>query len=243
MSAWRFDPTVLARTLTARRQALGWSTRDLAQRSGLSQAYVVTLERPARRPDAVPRVPTVVVLGQLAEALGLTPHQLHSRVVRPIGRHALLVYDDRRVDPVAAAQQAITAGGGVPPARWVATCESPHGHHRIDLRPEGAGDDDVYDPERIERAVTAEFERHAIDLNGEVALLVTQQSPVIAAPRTRGELLSFERRWADAVHERASDADVVVGWNICAYRASDLRAAGARATRMLEDAHDLVWVA
>lgn len=51
----------------------GWSQEELAFRSGLHRTYVSGVERGARNP-------TVVVLGRLADALGVAPAELFEPV-------------------------------------------------------------------------------------------------------------------------------------------------------------------
>ena len=51
------------------RRKRGWSQEELAFESGLHRTYISGIERGARNP-------TVLVLGKLAEALGVSPDRL-----------------------------------------------------------------------------------------------------------------------------------------------------------------------
>lgn len=51
------------------RRERGWSQEELAFESGLHRTYISGIERGARNP-------TILVLGKLAEALGVSPNRL-----------------------------------------------------------------------------------------------------------------------------------------------------------------------
>ena len=59
----------VGRNVRSRRVAKGWSQEQLAFASGLHRTYVSGVERGVRNP-------TVLIIGQLADALGVAPSQL-----------------------------------------------------------------------------------------------------------------------------------------------------------------------
>ncbi|HUP70315.1 MAG TPA: helix-turn-helix transcriptional regulator [Acidimicrobiales bacterium] len=76
------DPTVLARRVREERVKAGLSLSQLAQRSGLTKAYLVRLENQAANPS-------LEVTGQIAEALDLTiADLLGGPVIRFVGDDA-----------------------------------------------------------------------------------------------------------------------------------------------------------
>ncbi len=61
------------------RERRGWTQRDLAAQSGLSQSYIAKLEppnRPGEYKSSRQINPSLAVLGQLAEAFGIPIEQL-----------------------------------------------------------------------------------------------------------------------------------------------------------------------
>ncbi len=68
------------------RERRGWTQRDLAAESGLSQSYIAKLEPPSRPGElksSRETNPSLAVLGQLAEAFGITIEQLLRESRRP----------------------------------------------------------------------------------------------------------------------------------------------------------------
>jgi len=61
------------------REARGWTQRELAERTGVSQGYIAKLE-PASRPDQYKSSrqtnPSLAILGRLADGLGISIEQL-----------------------------------------------------------------------------------------------------------------------------------------------------------------------
>jgi transcriptional regulator with XRE-family HTH domain len=242
MTSWKFDPVRLATTLRGARQERSWSTRQLAERAGVSQSYIAVLERPAEHPQRDARVPTVTVLAQLAGALQMTPSQLLDQVITtPVQHHVLLVYDD--VDPVIASNAALTMSALPTPDAWVTTCTSPAARHHIDLRRTSTRAARTYDPTAVAKGLGDEWAAHASALSGSVGLVVTQQSAALRTAVSTTALLAFERVWPDTVHNCTSSAHASVSWNVCAYRADDLDRTPRRnhVLRALVDNHDLVW--
>jgi hypothetical protein len=248
MAPLTFDSRRLAHVLIAERRRRGWSSREMARRAGVSQPYVIALERAARSGDGAVsgKVPTIAVLAGLAHALQWTPTRLLSQCLSCAQRHALLVYDSHCVDPVAAADSAIALTGAAPPDTWLATIESPVSAHRIDLRPAGQEPLDApapYDPASISTALSGEFAAHAGSV-GVAGLVVTQQSAALERPAEASVVLEFEQRWPDVVADRAAAADICLSWNVCAYDRNHLVGATlATSAETLLATHDVVWYA
>ncbi len=70
--------TTIAKLLTQIRAERGWSLRELAERSGLSIAYLSELERGRK-------LPTLEVLDRLAVAFGMTVAEFFGTLARQLG--------------------------------------------------------------------------------------------------------------------------------------------------------------
>lgn len=235
-SAWEADRAGVARTIVEARREQGCSTRELARRARISQAYVVALE-------AGRRTPTIDVLARLAEALSIEPSVLLHRALRRRAQHVLLVIDDDRTSVVAAARRLAAA----PVDRWVwasSTGTTPRGaHHRIDLRRRsGSG----YRPAQIARSLEHELAGvvHEEPLHS-LGLIFADTSAVMCALPDPGVLLDFEHGWADVVDRAATNCGARAELNVCVYRLDDLRSLRdpVAATLDVIRSHDTVWSA
>jgi transcriptional regulator with XRE-family HTH domain len=247
---WVFDSVALARTMVAGRHRLGLSSRDLAQHAGISQAYVVRLER-AGRPGAHQRpTPTVDVLARLAQALRLTPADLLQRVLRYTGRHVLLVTEDRRRSPLDHARARV--GGSVD--SWLSATSQPtplptthrtgpNGQRSINLR---RGAPQAYDPQEIAGSLADELRVLADDLHGrEIGLVFPEVSRVMQTLAEPRRVIDFEHRWADVVSSAASSVGAHAAWNVCVYEIGALRSLPdpVEAALDLMRSHDTIWSA
>ena len=155
-----YDPARLARILRRHRRQHQRSTRELASRAGVSQAYVVALERNS---VDIPPTPTVEVLVRLAAAMDRDPLDLFAACLRVRSRHVVLVTDVVTDETLA---QAVGASGADECA-WVWASSGASvptaARHRIDLR-RTAGTS--YRPARIRQALQRELE-HLGDLRDE----------------------------------------------------------------------------
>ena len=86
---FEFDPIGFAQWLFAQRKERGWSTRELAIRAGISQPYVVALERARAGEARRGPTPTVDVVAALAHALDKNILDIFVYSLRPVGRHVL----------------------------------------------------------------------------------------------------------------------------------------------------------
>lgn len=234
-----FDGTAFARVIVERRHALGLSTREIARRAGISQPYVVALERPRDGRSDGP-VPTVDALVGLAEALELSPVDLLGQVLVPAGRHVVVV----RPRDIPVSLDDLRAGSGLDgPWIWASSRERPPSPDvvPIDLRRD---DLQPYVPSRI----TAAFEREATAVAAHlqarrVGCAFVETSDVLAGLDDPGTLLAYEREWGDLVRDtvrRHGGHDV---WNVCVYTDEALLALDDPSSAVVEllRCHDTVW--
>jgi transcriptional regulator with XRE-family HTH domain len=242
---WRFDGRRLAHALVAGRQRLGWSTRQLAERAGISQSYVVALEKPRLRPAAGP-TPTVDVVARLAAALGIGAHDLFATAISPDGRHALLVLEDHHHSPLDRARRAASS----PVDRWVvaapaaasADAAAPADHVISLRRPR---------PPAYDSALTARSLAAALgDLGDEIrdrqlGLVFADTSQVMSAVDDPNHILRFEQQWSEVVSTAAAAAGAHAAWNVCVYDLTAIRGLDdpVNAALQLLHSHDTVWAA
>jgi transcriptional regulator with XRE-family HTH domain len=247
--AQEFDGPGLAQFIRGARQEQQLSTRDLARQSGVSQAYVVALERagtanPATGPSPTP---TVDVLTKLAFALGIPAALLFRKSTRLKHQHVLLIADEPNAGSMAAIIQA--ADPGVP--TWLTTSanqsyEGDNGPLPIRLHAPSNRQNRRYhyDSVRVERNLQDEMRRHGALLAGaEVGLVFDEMSTVMAALDDPNVVLNAEHRWAEKVNAAASGVGAHAVWNICVYHVDALRSLPnpIEATNGLIESHDQVW--
>ena len=227
-----------ARALLSGRRLLGWSTRDLAARAGISQAYVVDLERAAAHPARPGRTPTVDVVARLAHALGFDAAELFAQSMRGVGRHTLLVTDDGQTAAVQAARR--RAGRGLD--AWVVarTGDTDHDTLSIDLR-RSAGH---YRPAAITAALGTELRRLAPAVEGRhIGLVFAETSAVMSSLDDPATIFDFEHRWGEVVGTAVAAVGAHAAFNVCVYE-SDALAQLARPVDAVVDllrSHDEVW--
>jgi transcriptional regulator with XRE-family HTH domain len=234
-----FDGTAFARVIVERRHALGRSTRDIARRAGLSQPYVVALERPRDGRSNGP-VPTVDALVGLAEALELSPVDLLGNVLVPAGRHVVVL----RPSGVPLSLDALRAGSGLDgPWIWASSREQPP---ITDVVPIDLRRDDLqpYVPSRITAAFEREARAVAEHLRARrVGCAFVETSDVLASLDDPGTLLTYEHEWGDLVRDtvrRHGGHDV---WNVCVYTDEALLALDDPCGAVVDllRSHDTVW--
>lgn len=243
-SNWEFDGAGFARVIAAARTERGWSTRELARRAGISQPYVVALER--SREAATERTPTpaVDVVARLADALGIDPATLLSAAVRRSARHVVLVLDSDHRHPLSHAREF----AGDNDSQWVWASSQSNGvpraaHHHIDLRRERDGD---YRPADIARSLHRELRGLGHDIAGQrLGLVFPETGAVMATIDHPGTVLEFERGWGEVVSEAAIAANSHAAWNVCVYEVQVLRGLDDPVAAFLElvRSHDAVWAA
>lgn len=249
VSPWEFDAAALARRLRGARVDLGMSTRSLAQRAGVSQAYVVALEKAHDGVLPTSPTPTVDVICGLAFALGLDPLELTESVLRPAPRHTLLVLEDpadsHGPDALEYARQAAT-----PVDHWVWVASdlehSPRRDRsasRIDLRRHNR---DEFRPPMIFAAVPGELAAIEPVVRGRtIGMVFAESAHVISLADDPRQVLEVEHQWGRVVRDAARTVDTRVGWNVCVYELSVLRSIlePVEAVCDLLSSHDTIWSA
>ncbi len=226
------------------RDRLGLSSRDLAARAGISQAYVVRLER-ASTPGAHPRpTPTVDVLARLAEALQLQPADLLADTLRRAGRHVLLVTDSCVRHPL----DHVSASVRESVDTWLSASSNARQqpvtrieHRPIELR---RGPPRAYDPRAITDSLQHELHVLADDLHGrQLGMIFPEVSHVMRTLANPSVVIEFEHRWADVVSSAATALGAHAAWNVCVYDVDALRATDNRVdvTIDLVRSHDTIW--
>jgi transcriptional regulator with XRE-family HTH domain len=244
-----FDGPGFAHQLVVGRRRLALTTRDLARLAGISQAYVVALERPAGYTGRAGPTPTIDVVGRLAHALGVEVVDLVAAALRPpAGRHVLLVADGTSDSPVQLVRRCITA----PVDKWL--CAAPASRSRA-VQPGDATPirlhrhrRRIYDPRRVAASLTSELERvdtaGAAKLAGQrLGFVFTEMSGLLANVDDPMNVIGFEEHWANTVADASASVGACVDWNICVYAADDLLALAdpVESLRRLVRTHDAVW--
>ncbi len=250
---WDFDARGFANTLVRLRREHHYTTRQLAARAAISQAYVVALERPRRRstpqaalatapPSSTP-TPAVDVLARIAAALGVSPAVLLQAALKRSGRHVLCVVEDATVSPL---QIAAATAPDVDTWVWVgaplATDNSAlPAHRRIDLRRDRAG---PYDSTAISDAVGRELRMLAPPAGERLGLVFAETTSAISLMDVTA-VLDFEHSWSDVVTRAAWSVGAHATWNVCVYDLDSLhRLADPLASSVdLLRSHDEYWVA
>ena len=244
--SWEFDATALASSIAHARQRLGLSTRDLSRLAGISQPYVVALERARSSRLRKGPTPTVEVMARLSFALDCEPEELFAAALRRTGRHVLLVVEDAERSPLQHALQATDAG----PDTWVlagssTTTRGADGadHRSIALH---RGSPTSYEPATIAASLRDELQRLGPDLDAcSVGLVFAETSRVMSALDDPMVVIDFEREWGDIVTEAAAAVGAHAAWNVCVYEIGALKALHDPVGAALEllRSHDTLWAA
>lgn len=231
----QFDPIGFAQLLNTKRDQLGWSTRQLAERAKISQPYVVALER-ARNSDSKTLrtpTPTVDVIAKLAFALDIDADTLFNQAMRIASRHVLLVVDETAPTPLKIVKQASINQ----PQTWV--CAEKSGD--ISLRRTKSR---RYKPADITRALNNELQRLRDRITHQtLGLIFSETSQAMTEFDNPGAVIDFEHKWADVVDWAATTAGAQAAFNICVYKVADLKtlADPTRVFDELVEVHDEVW--
>ena len=249
LSLAEFDDYGFAQALCDGRRVLGLSTRDLAQLAGVSQAYIVALERAARPLAENGPTPTVEVVARLAWALRREPTALFAASLRYPARHVLHIIEfpgkqssldlarDAATTPVDAWIWSTAKASGAPDGAPV------HDSIRLHLQRDRA-----YKPERIVDVM----KRELAALNGvrpgelgrqRLGLVFDEMSEVMRTVTDPDAVIAFEANWAQTVEAAVNTIGARVAWNVCVYELAALRRLSdpAGAAQSLLRSHDTVW--
>ena len=240
-----FDSRKFAEWQSASRASRGWSTRELAERAGISQPYVVALERARLSQDGRIPVPTVNVLAALAAAFDTDPVMLLRKMLRLSPRHVLLVVDGSNLPPV----DVIREETGDSADLWI--CGRPQDAKRqersfardIRLHRESMKN---YDPDKISALIDRELSRIVADVEGKnLGFIFGESTGVMETVSNPDALIDLETKWKDIVCGSASNVGAHAAWNFCVYEAHILRdRSDVDATlEFLFEHHDECWFA
>mgnify|MGYP003859377585 CR=1 FL=1 len=157
---FEFDPIGFAQWLFAQRKEHGWSTRELAVRAGISQPYVVALERARAGEARRGPTPTVDVVAALAHALDKNILDIFVYSLRPVGRHVLLVTQGKATPPM----DVLRAESGETVDNWV---------YPISVHREKSA---TYDQKKISKQLNNEITNMKDAIGGKNIGLVCQNS-------------------------------------------------------------------
>ena len=231
----QFDSVAFANLLHIKRNQLGWSTRELAQRAKISQPYVVALER-ARNSNSKVRktpTPTVDVIAQLAYALNIDSNTLFTQAMKIASRHVLLVVDESAPTPLKIVQQSSINQ----PQTWLCAAKSGD----ISLRRTKSRQ---YKPADIAQALNNELQNLRSKIaNQTLGLIFSETSEAMTEFDNPQAVLKFEHKWADVVDKATTGAGAQSAFNICVYKIADLKtlANPTKAFNELVEVHDELW--
>ena len=229
------------------RQRLGLSTRDLSRIAGISQPYVVALERAGNSGLRRGHTPTVQVVARLSHALGCEPAALFSAALRRVGRHALLVVEDSERSPLELARHATDAAGGGADI-WVVAGSS-HAtrgttgveHRLIQLHRDSPH---TYEPAVIASSLRDELQRLGPELDARnVGLMFAETSSVMSALDDPLAVIEFEHQWGEIVGAATATVGAHAAWNVCVYEIGALKSLDEPVDAALEllRSHDTLW--
>ncbi len=227
---FEFDPIGFAQWLFAQRKERGWSTRELAVRAGISQPYVVALERARAGEARRGPTPTVDVVAALAHALDKNILDIFVYSLRPVGRHVLLVTQGKATPPM----DVLRAESGETVDNWV---------YPISVHREKSA---TYDQKKISKQLNTEITNMKDVIGGKnIGLVFTETSNVMQHVSNPQAIIDFEHKWADVVADAVKSIGGHASWNVCVYSAASMNAlpGGAASAQVLFDTHSEVWFA
>ncbi|MFM7253170.1 MAG: helix-turn-helix domain-containing protein [Ilumatobacteraceae bacterium] len=234
-----FDRRAFGGALRARRELLGYSTRDVADRAHVSQSYVVALEGSRSSRDSQGSSPTVDVVLRLAAALLLDPVLLVAGAVRTSGPHVLVVAED---DGASLLDALVASVGDVD--AWVTAGQRADlrgRHEHVTLH---ADDAQIYDPQAVALAVEQELLGFVSTIEGQRLAMVFSESASMLTEAT-ASILDAEHSWSHMVSNAVWSAGAHPAWNFCVYELDTIKRMADPLTASLEliRTHDEVWTA
>lgn len=256
--AFVFDSVRFARVLADRRQQLGLTTRQLAQRANISQPYVVALERSrngldARTTRAMSPSPTVDMIARLASALHMGATQLFSFAVKPAGKHILLLVEDDLESSLNRARRAAANNFSkttTMPHTWLCAggLKDRDKHQNQDCLSIGLHRDtnNAYKPKAIATSLSNELSRHRSYISGhDIGMVFDETSSLMKDVKNPMSIVKFEHDWSRVVTDATESVGAFAAWNVCVYRIDNLLSLHnpAEVAQDLLRSHDNVWSA
>lgn len=253
-----FDAVRFAWMLAHRRQQLGLTTRQLAQRANISQPYVVALERSRNGIDpntsGVSRPsPTVDMIARLAAALHMGATELFSFAVKPAGKHILLLVEDDHESSLDRARRAATKNvspDATMPQAWLCAGGNNNRdkHHMHDCLSISLHRDSnkAYKPKAIAASLHKELSRHRPHISGhDIGMLFDETSSLMKDVKNPMSIVEFEHDWSRVVTDATQSVGAFAAWNVCVYRIDNLLSLShpAEVAQDLLRSHDNVWSA
>ena len=227
---FEFDPIGFAQWLFAQRKEHGWSTRELAERAGISQPYVVALERARVGEARRGPTPTVDVVAALAHALDKNILDIFVYSLRPVGRHVLLVTQGKATPPM----DVLRAESGETVDNWV---------YPISVHREKSA---TYDQKKISKQLNTEITNMQDAIRGKnIGLVFTETSNVMQHVPNPQAIIDFEHKWAEVVSEAVKSVGGHASWNVCVYTADSMQKLpkGEESVNVLFETHNEIWYA
>ena len=253
-----FDPVRFARLLADRRQQLGLTTRQLAQRANISQPYVVALERSRHGIEAKGSInispsPTVDMIVRLANALQMNAQELFSLAIRPAGKHILLLMEDdtmTSLERACNASKKSTTSKDVLPQEWLcAGGSADRNKHNVQksLSISLHRDiDNAYKPKAIASSLSKELSRHQVEISGcDIGIVFDETSLLMNHVNNPMSIVEFEHDWSRVVTDASQSVGAYAALNVCVYRIENLLSLHnpAEVAQDLLRSHDNVWTA
>jgi len=218
--------------------------RDVASRAGISQPYLVGLERALREPDRAIPMPSVDVFTRVVEALGLDPVETYSAVIGGHGDHVLVVTDG--TDGVRALER-LRREWGAAVDEWIWFGDDGRdrsaGMRRMSLR---TLREPTYVPERVEAALRNRLRRARPSLQGRrLGMVFADTGALMARFGNADTIADFEDRWLRVAAHASARAGASAVVNACGYDLAHLREIEdpAGTLQRLVEAHTAVWLA
>jgi transcriptional regulator with XRE-family HTH domain len=234
---WNFDARGFGQQLRKRRRSLGYSTREVARRAGVSQSYVVALEGSRSSRDVTGPSPTIDVLAGLASALEIEPWALLEPALRRAGPHVLLVVEDDGEGLFDAARSAIRDVD-----LWVSAGRRRDPDHPRPHLSLCSGTGDRYDRDQVAAGLQADLAALNPLVDGRrLGLVFSEREEVLLAATE--DVLEIEQVWSAMVGRAVWSAGAHPAWTLCVYELDVLQRMGdpVAASLDLMSSHDRVW--
>jgi hypothetical protein len=199
-------------------------------RAGISQPYVVALERARAGEARRGPTPTVDVVAALAHALHKNILDIFVYSLRPVGRHVLLVTQGKATPPM----DVLRAESGITADSWI---------YPISVHREKSA---TYDQKKISKQLNTEITNMKDVIGGKnIGLVFTETSNVMQHVSNPQAIIDFEHKWADAVADAVKSVGGHASWNVCVYTADSMQhlPKGEESVNVLFDTHNEIWYA